>query len=319
MIMLFRLQMSVDEAIHAYTTLMENIFSPKNWILGGYEEIPRLNESMVSIISQRSTEDPMLINMVNEDGPKWCVASRFRDGSTRTSDPFHIYSFVSALLSGDAKGPALFRSWSTADQHHSTIVQAAWATARAPLFFNAVEHNNPVKYVVEEANSLFPGRPISCLLSLGTGTAEVIGLKQPDAFQNVLPQNLIGLLKGTANDCERQSDAMEKQLHREDRPDFYFRLNVDEGLQHVSLAEWNVLNEVSAHTLRYLERLDVEREVDRLVQILKGILKTDFAFPTMTTSYLLQVKRSPLHLHFQPSDHWLLKKMLISLCQNRHQ
>jgi len=47
-------------------------------------DIPRLHESMVSIISQRSNEDPMLINMVNEDGSKWCVASKFCDESTRT-------------------------------------------------------------------------------------------------------------------------------------------------------------------------------------------------------------------------------------------
>jgi len=74
--------MSIDEAIHAYTTLTENIFSSKNWTLGGYEDIdkiPRLYESMVSII-----EDPMLINMVNEDGSKWCVASKFCDESTQT-------------------------------------------------------------------------------------------------------------------------------------------------------------------------------------------------------------------------------------------
>ena len=47
-------------------------------------DIPRLHESMVSIISQRSNEDPMLINMVNEDGSKWCVASKFCDESTQT-------------------------------------------------------------------------------------------------------------------------------------------------------------------------------------------------------------------------------------------
>jgi len=73
-IMLFQLQMSVDEAIHAYVTLAEKIFSPKN--LGGYEDVdvsPGLVESMVSIISQRSSENPMLVNMVEEDGPKWYV------------------------------------------------------------------------------------------------------------------------------------------------------------------------------------------------------------------------------------------------------
>jgi len=220
------------------------------------------------------------------------------------------------MLSGHAKDPTLFRSWSNADQDHTTVVQAAWATTRAPLFFNVVEHNNPVKYVVEEANSLFPGRPISCVLSLGTGTAEVIGLKQPDAFQNVLPQNLISLLKDIAEECERQSNTMETQLHQGDVPDFYFRLNVDEGLQSVSLAEWDILNEVSAHTLRYLEKPDVEQKVDWLLQIVKGTLENDLGYPTLINHNIFsQMNRGQRRLHIQ------LKKTLISFlppCQNRH-
>jgi len=225
------------------------------------------------------------------------------------------------MLSENAKAPTLFRSWSNVDQDRSTIVQAAWATTRASLFFNVVEHNNPVKYVVEEAKSLFPGRPISCVLSLGTGTAEVISLGQPDAFQNMLPQNLIGLLK-MADECEEQSSAMEMQLRQKDNPDIYFRLNVDEGLQNVSLAEWDALDDVSAHTLRYLEKPDVEQKVDRLVQILKGISKTILHFLRsliMTTLPLLQANRSPRRRHFQPSDHQHLKKTLIWFlppCQN---
>ena len=229
-----------------------------------------------------------------------------------------LHSFISAMPSGDAKGPTLFRSWYHVDQHYSTIVQAAWATTWTPLLFNVVEHDNPVKYVVEEAKSLFAGRPISCVLSLGTGTAEVIGLEQPDAFQNLLPQNLIGLLKDIADECEKQSNAMEMQLHQDDNPDIYFRLNVDEGLQNVSLAEWDVLNEVEAHTLRYVERPDVEQKVDRLVQILKGTLKKRSCICLrsliMTTLPLLQVNQSPRRLHFQ--------KTLISflpLGQNHHQ
>ena len=59
------------------------MFLPKN--LGGYEDIdvsPGLVESMASIISQRSSENPMLINMVKEDGSKWCVVFRFYDEAT---------------------------------------------------------------------------------------------------------------------------------------------------------------------------------------------------------------------------------------------
>ena len=183
--------------------------------------------------------------------------------------------------------PTLFRSWvpSSNPNYNCSIVQASRATTAAPTFFKAIEFghptaqrylggglrcNNPVRYVVEEARSLHPDRPISCVLSLGTGTTQVIGLERPDAFQNMLPTNLIRVLRRIATDCDEQSDVMAKQLNLRDKPDSYFRLNVNEGLQTVSLAEWNRMSEVVTHTAQYLKTYDAGHKVDQVVELLNG-------------------------------------------------
>jgi len=197
------------------------------------------------------------------------------------------HSFVCAMLAGNLRFPTLFRSWlpPSNQNYNCSIVQAARATTAAPTFFKAIEFghptaqryldgglqcNNPVKYVVEEARSLYPDRAISCVLSLGTGTTGVIGLERPDAFQNMLPTKLVGVLRAIATDCNEQSEAMARQLYQRDKPNSYFRLNVNEGLHNVSLAEWSRLNEVETHTVQYLRTNDVGQKVDQLVELLKG-------------------------------------------------
>ncbi len=74
-IMLFRLQMSIDEAIDAYVTLARNVFSERKWFFqDGTFKASRLEEAIVSIIRVRSHEvdgDLRAVKMLNEDGPKW--------------------------------------------------------------------------------------------------------------------------------------------------------------------------------------------------------------------------------------------------------
>ena len=189
------------------------------------------------------------------------------------------------MPSGNLGFPSLFRSWTPgANQTYDcTIVEAARATSAAPTFFKAIEFgepikqryidgglgcNNPVRHVIEEAKSSFPNRPISCVLSLGTGAANIIGLNRADAFQRLLPLDLIRALKGMATDCEQRS---EETAHDAATQSFqYIRLNVDQGLQDVSLAEWDKLSDVQLHTSQYLKKHDIGQKVDRLVQLLNG-------------------------------------------------
>lgn len=155
------------------------------------------------------------------------------------------------------------------------------ATSAAPTLFKGIDIgednlkerfidgglrcNNPIRYVLQEAQSAFPNHHISCIVSLGTGTASVIGLEQPDAFQKLLPMKLLDVLKRIATDCENTSEETAKSA---DMRDIYFRLNVDQGLQGVSLAEWEKLADVKTHTTQYLQKHDVGQKVSRLVEIL---------------------------------------------------
>ena len=95
-------------------------------------------------------------------------------------------------------------------------------------------------------------------------------MEHPDAFQNLLPTNIIAVLKGMATDSEYMSEVIARELSS--RSILYVRLNVDQGLQGVSLAEWEKLSHVGLHTEVYLQRSEVEQKVDRLVDVLKRML-----------------------------------------------
>ena len=53
-------------------------------------------------------------------------------------------------------------------------------------------------------------------------------------------------------------------------PGVYYRLNVEQGLESVSLEEWQKLGEVKTHTLEYLNRDDISQDIDDIVAALIG-------------------------------------------------
>jgi hypothetical protein len=187
--------------------------------------------------------------------------------------------------------PTLFRTWQPVEYagYDCTIVEAARATFAAPTFFKAIElgdginkrryidtgHrcNNPTQYVLREAAPLFPSRNVSCIVSLGAGAANVIGTVARDPFQKGLPHSLIGILKQIANNCDDISQTMMDRFR--EKENFYFRLNVNEGLQDVPLAEWEKVNDVQLHTENYLERPDIGPSVEQLVQALTARLEVE--------------------------------------------
>ncbi len=73
--MLFRLHMSIDDAIRAYIQLAEHIFSEKKWFFQkGTFKATRLEEAMVSIIEQNIRgESPRQVLFFNKEGPKWYI------------------------------------------------------------------------------------------------------------------------------------------------------------------------------------------------------------------------------------------------------
>jgi len=185
------------------------------------------------------------------------------------------------------KEPRLLRTWS-ADKnpgYNCTIWEAGRATSAAPTFFKricigdpglqeefidaAMGCNNPVRYLIEEAEREFgPMRNVSCIVSIGTGKPKVAGFEAPGLFQRALPLDFIKVLASMATDSEAEALAMKARY--QNCPGLYHRLNVERGLEEVSLEEWKKLGEVKTHTIMYLKRCDVSDDVDVIVSALLG-------------------------------------------------
>lgn len=211
-------------------------------------------------------------------------------------------SFVCAVGTTDvthAAGPTLFRSYDVAKnkEYNCTIWEAARATSAAPTFFKRIKigpHgsgidyvdagigcNNPVKEVIAEAARVFgEDAPIAVIVSIGTGQSGSVGLAKPDAFQKWLPTNLVNVLKEIATDSGRVAEEMERKYKQV--PGLYNRLDVDRGLQSVSLDEWKRLGDVRAFTKNYM-RLEA---IDKGLESVVGVLKGSFSHQTCTAGDL---------------------------------
>jgi patatin-like phospholipase/acyl hydrolase len=175
----------------------------------------------------------------------------------------------------------LFRTYQSRETHSGCkIWEAAWATSAAPTFFECIEignkqpfidgglgHNNPSKLVLEEAKVVFPNRPIGCLVSIGTGQAEMISIKSPGILRQIIPTDIIQALKGISTDCESTHEDMLLQFTHS--PNTYFRLNVEQGMQAIELSEWEKMVNVEAHTMQYLRKRGVDKKLTLVVNAIK--------------------------------------------------
>lgn len=126
-----------------------------------------------------------------------------------------------------------------------------------------------MRYLILEAEREFgPDREVACIVSIGTGRLKVPGFKAPGLFQRLLPLSLIKVLANMATDSEAEAAAMEARYHN--CPGLYHRLNVERGLEEISLEEWEKLGEVKAHTVEYLGADEISQSIDAIVDALVG-------------------------------------------------
>lgn len=183
--------------------------------------------------------------------------------------------------------PVLFRTYPVRENssYNCRIWEAARATSAAPTFFkritiaeNGLQEefidaglgcNNPVMRVIEEARHAFgPNQSLACVVSIGTGQAATIGLPSPDGFQRLLPLGVVNVLKGIATGCEEVAETCER--HYRELPNFYFRFNVEQGMQNITLAEWAKLDETIQHTRQYLQKQTVSQKINAVVEVLQA-------------------------------------------------
>jgi len=193
----------------------------------------------------------------------------------------HLFlSFVCAKNAHNTNIPIVFRTYESHETHpECKIWEAARATSAAPTFFKRIEigraqpfidgglgRNNPSWVVLDEAKALFGARHIGCLVSIGTGQVETIGVRKPKFFQRIIPTDVVDALRAIANDCEDTHESMLRLF--EQLPITYFRLNVEQGMQGIELSEWESLSKVEAHTTQYLRRKEVDEKLALLGKVI---------------------------------------------------
>jgi patatin-like phospholipase/acyl hydrolase len=189
-------------------------------------------------------------------------------------------------LNMTASIPHRFRSYQARKYQtvNCKIWEAARATSATPKFFERIVIsgagtsqtyvdggmgcNNPIAQVLAEAEFVFPGQHVACVISIGTGQAQTIAIRT----RNRLSLDFNKAMQGIATDCERSAQEVEQRFR--DIPSLYFRFNVEQGMQSVGLAQWERLDEVATHTKQYIQMTEVDQRLDAAVAAVREKLQT---------------------------------------------
>ncbi|KAJ7357900.1 hypothetical protein DFH08DRAFT_437176 [Mycena albidolilacea] len=250
-LMLGRLRMSVEDSKEAYGQLAKEIFSDVKFQgSAGKFKASKLEKAIKQIAEtyseSRNPEERL------ED---------IRDNACKM--------FVCAMNAANMSLPVLFRTYNTLDYPamNCTIWQAGRATSAAPAFFKQIKiglsgmeeafvdgglgHNNPTASLLSEAGLLFPDHQIACIISLGTGQPQTISIPKPSLLTRFLPFDVLKAIREIATDCEKEHQAI---VHRFNGiANFYFRFNVEQGMQNIQLNQWERLGDVVANTRQYIQ------------------------------------------------------------------
>ncbi|EIM91647.1 FabD/lysophospholipase-like protein, partial [Stereum hirsutum FP-91666 SS1] len=262
-LMLGRLRMSVDDALHKYAQLSKDVFSDEKFLGDGAFKASNLEAAIKKVISAQPAAMHDSEARMRDDAPS--------GGLCRT------FVCVTAPVALGSPTPTLFRTYEPRHERfiNCKIWEAARATSAAPTFFKPIEidngfgilsrytdggigHNNPAGVVLHEASSIFPERKIACMISIGTGKLKVSRLDRPGFIQRIMPRIDVAVaIVKIVTDCETVAEDMEHRFH--DSPGVYFRFNVDQGMDGVKLSDWDKLDVVHDVTEMYLRSTTVSK------------------------------------------------------------
>lgn len=185
------------------------------------------------------------------------------------------------------------------------IWEAARATSAAPNYFSPVDigekrfmdggfgTNNPSFEAFNEmTQSKLDPLLHPLMISIGSGTGPRRSKSEKSRFQPKLVSTLysaIDMATGTQRVHEQMS-----VVARENKFE-YFRFNVDEGLEDISLDTWNVrktegkrfyktISHIENQTIKYLSREDVQKNLRRCAQLLMDRINSRCSDPASESS-----------------------------------
>ncbi|CAE6445644.1 hypothetical protein ACGC1H_003897 [Rhizoctonia solani] len=285
-IMLGKLRMSVEDTINEYIDLLETIFTNKKWPWKKARYSARALEQAIRMIIGKRAQDLGWPEAAIKEGLQLSKEDIGRRVKMKGNDQEHpaCKVFVCALNSMSAGDESVIRTYEGHEEPDFTIWEAMRATTANPLLFKPLivkggklnekyiggeaGHNNPIKDLLAEADQEFPGRPVGLILSLGAGQRDVIHLSPAGLIPKLQLRGVVNLFQDIATECEDTHQTVGERFL--DFPNIYFRFNVDQGMQEIGIEDWARRGEILAHTGAYMRRSEVEVEIDRSVDSIKG-------------------------------------------------
>lgn len=270
-VLLGRLRLSVDECLDIYSELSEQVFATQRFgngrgiIRSRYDHTILERVIKEKLVQVQDEKDTVVV------GAKPACMSQGANEMMKDNHSDICRTFVTATPANDVRTshPSLFRTYdgrknAAEDQLECEIWKALRATSAAPTFFDPIEINgleyvdggfgcnNPVLAVYEEAQAIWPGRNIGCIVSIGTGIPKV---QTVDQIPSLCTLNFgewgrtvlgwVDVLQRVATDCNIAHDDMTRRFMGKKK---YFRFNVQQGAQFVPLDAWEQLPNLAVHT-----------------------------------------------------------------------
>ncbi|KAH8826709.1 hypothetical protein DL96DRAFT_1210456 [Flagelloscypha sp. PMI_526] len=280
--MLGHFDMSVNDTIREYSQILEAVHQHPDSASWSKHERSRKFEivlkALVASNNSPSYENRSLIK-VGEGSPGCKV-------------------FVTAMHALNLQHPILLRNYRSrfdTDSPGCTVVEAIRATTAMPDLFTPVAlgpphrqinyvsptchgFNNPTDQVRQEAKVAFPGRAISCIISLGCGNPGPI---QIDEFHEGAARAVIQL----AMDSVRVAEQTHRRLAG--IQNLYFRFDVPYGLERPVLKLNPTFSEIQAHILAYIGQ---DQTTDRIDCAVKQLVELPSLIKTSELDGVLPVE-----------------------------
>lgn len=260
-LLLGRLKLSVPEAIVTFRSLSRQIFPANkgNWLA-----------KHVALATARTYYDASAF----ETELRKLLEQKTGDPEVRMLEDSPCRVFVCATRMHTTSS-VLLRTYKPRDpgqaNHSVTIWQAARATSAAPPLFDpitiedcgltlldgAFRLNNPIQETLSEACDIDPDRDYGCVISIGTGVADVPSLENSRHLLKVANACIQISL-----DCEEVAAKFVKgptgrRIHQQGR---YFRFNVPRKLHAVGIDDWEKHEAVQEYVETYLETMGQQLE-----------------------------------------------------------
>ncbi|KAN0095699.1 Acyl transferase/acyl hydrolase/lysophospholipase [Hyaloscypha variabilis] len=265
-IMLGRLRMSIDECEAAYMKFSEDIFKPRNAVVGAYNLLNAQGKFSTEALEANIKE---LIDKA--ELPQSEKFDDKREDSCKT--------FVSVVRQEDGANTVL-RSYINPEmpnpmRRFCMIWQAARATSAASTFFEpitigpneqmfvdgALGFNNPIQLLERESRDLWPDDD-RIFLSIGTGSA-------PGGSLDGNFVKLAARLGKMLVETEKTADGFMRDNPHLVAAHQYYRFNVG-GLGHVGLEEYKARRQIYTATETYLETMEVVTKVKQFISTLSS-------------------------------------------------